>query len=89
MSRTALMALAFIGPVSTAFAYWAAVEAGRRFRAGTVAMSLLATPCLGILISSLTLGERIDAMLLAGLLLVVLGILATLSESRHDRGQAA
>ncbi len=85
LSGTAIFALAFIGPVSTAFAYWAAVEAGRHFRAGTMAMSLLATPCLGILISALALGEKIDASLMAGLLLVVLGIAMTLATTQSTR----
>lgn len=80
-SDKALWALAFVGPVSTAFAYWATVEAGRHFRASTISMSLLATPCLGILISAWFLGEHVDGSLSAGLLLVVLGIAMALSAS--------
>jgi drug/metabolite transporter (DMT)-like permease len=42
-----LMALAYVGPIATAFAYWAVVEVGRRVRASTISMALLMTPSLG------------------------------------------
>ena len=50
----------YVGPIATAFAYWAVVETGRHIRASTMSMALLATPGLGILISALTLGEGSD-----------------------------
>jgi drug/metabolite transporter (DMT)-like permease len=74
LTSTGLASLAYVGPVATAFAYWAAVEAGRRFKAGTMSMALLATPGLGILISALTLGEAIDVSLVTGFALTVTGI---------------
>jgi O-acetylserine/cysteine efflux transporter len=58
--------LAYVAPIATAFAYWAVVEAGRRFPASTIAMALLATPGVGLMISALSLGEALDASLLAG-----------------------
>ena len=67
-------ALACVGPVATAFAYWAVVEAGRRFPASTMSMALLATPSLGILISARTLGETIGVSLVAGVVLIGVGI---------------
>jgi drug/metabolite transporter (DMT)-like permease len=66
--------LAFVGPVGTAFAYWAIVEAGRHFRAAVLSMALLCAPMLGILISALALGERVGASLVGGVLLIVTGI---------------
>ena len=66
--------LAYVGPVATAFAYWAVVEAGRHFPASTMSMALLATPALGILISALALGETVEASLLAGVVLIGVGI---------------
>jgi drug/metabolite transporter (DMT)-like permease len=72
-SRSAL-SLAFVGPVATAFAYWAVVEAGRHFRAAVLSTALLATPVLGILISALVLDERIGASLIAGVLFIAAGI---------------
>jgi drug/metabolite transporter (DMT)-like permease len=66
--------LAYVGPIATAFAYWAVVEAGRHFRASSMSMALLATPSLGILISALTLGESVGLTLVAGVLLIGAGI---------------
>jgi len=66
--------LAFVGPVATAFAYWAVVETGRHFRASTLSMALLATPPLGTLLSALTLGETVGPSLVAGAALIAAGI---------------
>ena len=68
------VSLAFVGPVATAFAYWAVVEVGRHVRAAVLSMALLAAPALGILISALALGESVGVSLLAGVLLVAAGI---------------
>lgn len=70
----ALLALAYVGPVATAFAYWAIVDVGRRIAASTLSMALLATPSLGLLISALALSEPVSASLLAGMALVGAGI---------------
>lgn len=78
--------LAYVGPVATAFAYWAVVEAGRHFRASTMSMALLAAPSLGIPISALMLGETIGPSLIAGVILIGAGIrLATRSPERQTR----
>ena len=66
--------LAYVGPMATAFAYWAVVEVGRVFRAGTMSMALLATPSLGLLISALTLHETVSVSLATGIVLIVGGI---------------
>jgi drug/metabolite transporter (DMT)-like permease len=77
--------LAYVGPIATAFAYWAVVEAGRHFRASTMSMALLATPSLGILISALTLGEAVGASLIAGVVLIGTGIrLAIIRPPTHS-----
>jgi drug/metabolite transporter (DMT)-like permease len=71
--------LAYVGPMATAFAYWAVVEVGRVFRASTISMALLATPSLGLLISALTLHETVSISLATGIVLIAGGIrLATL-----------
>lgn len=77
VSRTAAWSLAFVGPISTGFAYWAVVEVGRYFPATTMSVALLATPSLGILISAQTLGEKVDTLLIAGVALVASGIWIT------------
>lgn len=66
--------LAYVGPVATAFAYWAVVETGRRFPASTLSMALLGTPALGLLLSAVVLGEPVTASLLVGAVLIGAGI---------------
>ncbi|WP_242359892.1 MULTISPECIES: DMT family transporter [Anaeromyxobacter] len=66
--------LAYVGPVATAFGYWAVVEAGRHLRASTMSTALLAAPSLGILFSAVTLGEVIGPSLVAGVALIGAGI---------------
>jgi drug/metabolite transporter (DMT)-like permease len=70
----ALLALAYVGPIATAFAYWAIVDVGRRLPATALSVALLATPSLGLLISALTLAEPIDMSLIVGMVLVGAGI---------------
>ena len=74
LAPAAAASLAFVGPVATAFAYWAVVEAGRHFTASTLSTALLATPPVGLLISALTLGEAVDAPLVIGAACIALGI---------------
>jgi drug/metabolite transporter (DMT)-like permease len=68
------VSLAFVGPVATAFAYWAVVESGRYFTATTLSMALLATPPIGLVLSTLTLGERVEPSLIGGAVLIAVGI---------------
>ena len=85
---TGTLSLGFVGPVATAFAYWAVVEAGRSQRASTMAVALLATPVLGLLISAATLGEKIDAPLLLGAAFIGVGIrLCTTSRCAPERSR--
>ena len=71
--------LAYVAPVATAFAYWAVVEAGRRFAASTMSMALLATPGVGLLISAWALNEPINTSLLMGVVLTATGIRLTIA----------
>jgi len=80
--------LAYVSPVATAFAYWAVVEAGRRFPASTISIALLATPAVGLTISALTFGETIDASLAIGSVFTAVGIrLAVRSPGSEKRRQ--
>lgn len=81
--------LAFVGPVATAFAYWAVVETGRHFRASTLSMALLATPPVGILLSALTLGETVGPSLVAGTALIALGIRLAVPRVKADGTSAS
>lgn len=74
-----LATLVYVAPVATAFAYWAVVEAGRKFAASTTSMALLATPSLGLLISAWTLDEPINISLLTGVALTASGIRLTVT----------
>jgi len=74
--------LAFVGPVATAFAYWAVVETGRHLSASTLSMALLATPAVGILLSALTLGETVEPMLLGSAVLIAAGIRLSVQNER-------
>jgi drug/metabolite transporter (DMT)-like permease len=82
VSLAGIATLAYVAPVATAFAYWAVVEAGRRFAASTMAMALLATPSVGLLISTWVLNEPINASLLAGVAFTASGIRLTIATTR-------
>jgi drug/metabolite transporter (DMT)-like permease len=68
------VSLAFVGPVATAFAYWAVVESGRHFSATTLSLALLATPAVGLVLSMLALGETLEPSLIGGAVLIAAGI---------------
>lgn len=74
-----LIALAYVAPIATALAYWIVVEVGRHMAPSRLAVALLATPCLGLLLSAMLLHESIDTPLIVGMVLVAVGI--TLSTS--------
>jgi drug/metabolite transporter (DMT)-like permease len=85
LSRVGLVSLAYVGPVATAFAYWAVVEVGRHVGATTISMSLLAVPALGVMISTLAFRETIDISLGLGVALVAIGVvLVTTNNPRRD-----
>jgi len=68
--RSVIVSLAYVGPIATAFAYWAVVEVGRRIPASTMSTSLLAVPGLGILLSAVWLRESVGISLVTGLMLI-------------------
>ena len=74
LSIRAMTALLYVGPVATAFAYWAAVEVGRVVRATTMSMALLAVPGLGLVFSAAALHESLSLSLEVGILLIGAGI---------------
>jgi O-acetylserine/cysteine efflux transporter len=77
LTTSAAVALCYLSPLATAFAYWAAIEIGRVVPATTMSMSLLAVPALGILCSSLILHEAVGLSLVCGLGLITAGIRLT------------
>lgn len=75
-------ALAYVGPVATAFAYWAMVEIGRDIRATTISVTLLAVPAVGLLISAVTFHETVSVSLGLGVALISVGVLLTTGRSQ-------
>ena len=82
----AMAALLYVGPIATAFAYWAAVEVGRVVRATTMSMVLLAVPGLGLLLSTIALHESLNLSLELGILLIGAGIWVVTSPPITSRG---
>jgi drug/metabolite transporter (DMT)-like permease len=74
-----LAALAYVGPLATAFAYWVMVEVGRHIRATTISVTLLAVPAVGLLISAVTFHETVNVSLGVGVALVSAGVLLTMT----------
>ncbi len=80
MSVRGLASLAYVGPIATAFAYWAVVEVGRYVRATTMSVTLQAVPSVGLLISALTFHEAVNVSLGLGVVLISAGVLLTSTE---------
>lgn len=74
--------LAYGGVVGIAVAYWAAVNVNRALPASVTSMGLLGVPVFGLLCSAVILHEPISPSLLAGMLLIVGGIVAGVVERR-------
>jgi O-acetylserine/cysteine efflux transporter len=80
LNMRGLASLAYVGPIATAFAYWAVVDVGRYLRATTISMTLLAVPSVGLLISALAFHESLNVSLGLGVALVSAGVLLTTTE---------
>lgn len=74
LSPPALAALSYVGPIATAFAYWAAVEVGRFVHATTMSTVLLAVPGIGLLLSTFAFHESLNLSLMLGIILIGGGI---------------
>jgi drug/metabolite transporter (DMT)-like permease len=83
LSGVGLVSLAYVGPVATAFAYWAVVEVGRYVGATTISMSLLAVPALGVVISTLAFHETVDVSLGLGVAFVTMGVVVVTANDRR------
>lgn len=65
---------AYSGVIGTALGFWAMAAVNRQVPATTTSLGVLATPIVGMTISALFLGERIDADLVASTAMILLGI---------------
>jgi drug/metabolite transporter (DMT)-like permease len=70
------LAAAFLysGIFGTALAYWAMAVVNRSLPATTTSLGILATPVVGVICSTVALGERIDASLVSAMVLILAGI---------------
>jgi drug/metabolite transporter (DMT)-like permease len=68
------LAFAYNGVIGTALGFWAMAVVNSQVPATTTSLGTLATPVVGMAISALFLGERIDAGLIAAATMIILGI---------------
>jgi drug/metabolite transporter (DMT)-like permease len=68
------VAFAYNAVVGVALGYWAMAVVNSRVPATTTSLGLLATPVVGIALSAVVLGERIDTGLVASATMILLGI---------------
>lgn len=78
--------LFYNGPVATAFGFWAMITITRALPAITTSLASLGVPLVGLVLSSLFIGESADVTLLLGLVLIVSGVAAV---SLADQRRAA
>jgi len=69
-----IVMLIYNGPLATAFGFWASVSIQRALPSSTTSLSFLAIPAWGLIASTLWLGEDLPFSLVAGGLLVLLGV---------------
>jgi len=62
------------GVFGTALAYWAMAMVNRSLPAATSSLGILATPVIGVVVSTLALGETIDMSLLVAMAMILSGI---------------
>lgn len=84
-SPASLMVLAYNGPITSGFCYWAAVTVTRRLPALTASLAFLAVPVMGLASAALTLGERPSLSLMLGFVLILGGLALVESKPREPR----
>ncbi|KST57331.1 hypothetical protein AO398_25155 [Methylobacterium sp. GXS13] len=83
VSTPALLALGYNGVVGTALGFWAMTVVGRRVPAATASLGVLATPVLGIGLSTVILREAFDPILVLAAAIILTGIaLGTIGQGR-------
>lgn len=73
-SPSLLGAFLYGGIFGTALAYWAMAMVNRSLPAATTSLGILATPMIGVVVSTLALGETIDISLLVAMVIILSGI---------------
>ena len=67
-------AFLYSGIFGTALAYWAMAVVNRSLPAATTSLGILATPVIGVVSSTLALGEPIDISLIVAMSMILAGI---------------
>lgn len=74
VTPTTVLIVLYSGPLATGFAYWASQSVSRSLSPVTTTMGLLAAPVIGLVSSSILLGEAVSALDLVGFSVTVAGI---------------
>ena len=74
LAEAGYAALAYNGVIGTALGFWAMTVVNRRLPAATASLGLLATPVLGIGLSTVILGEKLDPILILSTVIILTGI---------------
>ena len=83
VSTPALLAVSYNGVIGTALGFWAMTVVGRRVPAATASLGVLATPVLGIGLSTVILREAFDPILVLAAAIILAGIaLGTIGQGR-------
>ena len=74
LSRPAGLALLYNGAIGTALGFWAMTVVNKELPATAASLGVMATPVLGLVLSSMILKESIDMILVISSLLILTGI---------------
>lgn len=77
-SGQAYAAMAYIGPLATAFAFWALVAGGRLVPANVMSVAMLAAPMIGLILSISFMGEAVTLPLIIGVVMIAVSLLLNL-----------
>lgn len=72
------VAMLYIGPLATAFAFWAIVAGGRLVPATVMAVAMLAAPLIGLTLSVVLMGEAVTVLLIIGIIMISASLLLNL-----------
>jgi drug/metabolite transporter (DMT)-like permease len=86
LSTNALLALAYNGAVGTALGFWAMTVVNKELPAVSASLGVLATPVVGIALSTLILEEILDPRLILSALMILAGIAIGTSRSFRMAG---
>lgn len=77
-STKAYAAMGYIGPLATAFAFWAIVAGGRLVPANVMSVAMLAAPMIGLILSISFMGEAVTFSLIIGVVMIGASLLLNL-----------